>query len=189
MHRTVVVLLLALSLAACGGSGKNSTTPPPTGTTPPPATGGSTAPAVQTAALVPVVAGQTAGGVDITVGAPAGGSSINAELLGVGLPGSTISAANTGDQIHRGDIKVVIVFGAGLTGTEQVTISGPLGPNSTASDIDISDVRAIQSKSGKPGVAFNVVVHPDAALGARTVFLRASNDNIAAFTGGLEVIP
>ena len=182
MHRTVVVLLLALSLAACGGSGKNSTTPPPTGTTPPPATGGSTAPAVQTAAPVPVVAGQTAGGVDITVGAPAGGSSINAELLGVGLPGTTISAANTGDQIHRGDIKVVIVFGAGLTGTEQVTISGP-------PDIDISKVRAIQSKSGKPGVAFNVVVHPDAALGARTVFLRASNDNIAAFTGGLEVIP
>ena len=182
MHRTVAVLLLALSLAACGGSGKNSTTPPPTGTTPPPATGGSTAPAVQTAALVPVVAGQTAGGVDITVGAPAGGSSINAELLGVGVPGTTISAANTGDQIHRGDIKVVIVFGAGLTGTEQVTISGP-------PDIDISNVRAIQSKSGKPGVAFNVVVHPDAALGARTVFLRASNDNIAAFTGGLEVIP
>ena len=183
MLRTAVIILLALFMAACGGSGNNSRTTPPTGTTtpPPPTTSGSTAPAVQTAAPAPVIAGQTDGGVDITVGAPAGGSNINAEMLGVGTAGTTISAANTGAQVHRGELKVVILFGAGLTGTEQVTISGP-------NDVHVNNVRAIKSTNGKPGVAFDVAVDLTAALGARTVFLRASNDNIAAFTGGLEVI-
>ena len=182
MLRTAVIILLALFMTACGGSGNNSPTAPPTGTTPPPpTTSGSTAPAVQTAAPAPVIAGQTDGGVDITVGAPAGGSNINAEMLGVGTAGTTVSAANTGAQVHRGELKVVILFGAGLTGTEQVTISGP-------ADVHVNNVRSIKSTNGKPGVAFDIQVDLTAALGARTVFLRASNDNIAAFTGGLEVI-
>ena len=179
MLRFAVICALALLLAGCGGSGKAPTTPPTTNTNN--SGGGSTAPAVQTSVPVSVVAGQTSGGVDITVGAAAGGSNINAELLGVGVAGSSISAANTGDQIHRGDSKTVIIFGAGLTGSEQVTISGP-------SDIKVTNIRSIKSTSGKAGVAFDVAVDSAAALGARTVFLRESNDNIAAFTGGLEVI-
>jgi hypothetical protein len=76
----------------------------------------------------------------------------------------------------------VILFGQGLSGSMTVTIDGP-------QDISVSNVRSITSTQDKPGVAFDASVSSSAALGARTVFLRTSNDDITAFTGGLEVVP
>lgn len=64
----------------------------------------------------------------------------------------------------------------------QVSISGP-------ADIVISNIRTIRSTTDTPGVAFTAAVSPDAAVGARTVILRATNDDITTFTGGLEVVP
>ena len=76
----------------------------------------------------------------------------------------------------------VLIFGPGLDGSMNVTISGP-------ADIVISNIRSITATDKTPGVAFDAAVSPVAALGARTVTLRATNDDITTFTGGLEVIP
>ncbi len=64
----------------------------------------------------------------------------------------------------------------------QVTITGP-------ADIVISDIHSIRSTTDTPGIAFSAAVSADAALGARTVILRATNDDITTFSGGLEVQP
>ena len=45
----------------------------------------------------------------------------------------------------------------------------------------------MKSNNNDPGVAFSVAVSATADTGARTVVLRDANDNIATFTGGLEV--
>ena len=76
----------------------------------------------------------------------------------------------------------VLLFGRGLSGGMTVTISGP-------GDIGVSNVRSISSTTGTPGIAFDAAVSGSAALGARTVFLKSSNNDITAFTGGLEVFP
>jgi hypothetical protein len=138
---------------------------------------------VSAPAVVQVTAGQGASGVNITVPPPSG-TPPNVEDLGVaGLTG-TASAFNTGDAIHRGATMRVVMFGAGLSGDMQVTIQGP-------NDIQISDVRGVTSSdpSNTPGIIFTAFVAGNAALGARTVVLQASNGNITAFTGGLEVVP
>jgi hypothetical protein len=76
----------------------------------------------------------------------------------------------------------VIVFGKGVSGSLTPSISGP-------ADIAISNVRSVRSIDDDTGIAFDISISPSAALGARTVFLRASNDDLTAFTGGLEVLP
>ena len=92
------------------------------------------------------------------------------------------SASNTGSTISRGETKTVLLFGPGLDASMQVTITGP-------SDIVVSNIRSIQSTTNTPGIAFSAAVSSDAALGARTVILRATNDDITTFSGGLEVLP
>jgi hypothetical protein len=64
----------------------------------------------------------------------------------------------------------------------QVSITGP-------GDVVISNIQSIQSTNNTPGIAFSAAVSSDAALGARTVILRATNDDITTFSGGLEVTP
>jgi hypothetical protein len=64
----------------------------------------------------------------------------------------------------------------------QVSITGP-------ADITVSNIESITSTTGTPGIAFTAAVSSDAALGARTVILRATNDDITTFSGGLEVLP
>lgn len=130
---------------------------------------------MQNPSVVSVSAGSNTSGVNIQV-PPAAGSE-NADNLGVGN-----TAQNTGTQVHRGSTQQVILFGAGLSGSMTVTISGP-------GDIAVSAMQSINSKSGSPGIAFTASVPSNAALGARTVFLRAGNNDIVAFTGGLEVVP
>jgi hypothetical protein len=130
---------------------------------------------VQNPNVVSVAAGSNTSGVNITV--PAAAGSENADNLGVGN-----TAQNTGTQVHRGSSQQVILFGSGLSGNMTVTISGP-------GDIAVGGLQTISSKSGTPGIAFTASVPSNAALGARTVFLRAGNNDIVAFTGGLEVVP
>lgn len=182
MPRFAIICALAgvLFAAGCGGGSKpgSSTPPPSTGTTTPtapapPSSGGGAA--VQNPNVVSVAAGSNTSGVNITV--PTAAGSENADNLGVGN-----TAQNTGTQVHRGSSQQVILFGAGLSGNMTVTISGP-------GDIAVGGFQTISSKSGSPGIAFTATVPSNAALGARTVFLRASNNDIVAFTGGLEVVP
>jgi hypothetical protein len=123
-------------------------------------------------------------GADITVGNPQACPAINAEVLGVAdLNATRLSASNTGAQIHPGDAKIIILFGKGLSGTMQVSISGQPG------DFTITNQIGVTATDGTPGIQFNVFVSPTAALGARSVILRAANSDITTFTGGLEVIP
>jgi hypothetical protein len=129
-----------------------------------------------------IVAGADVSGIDINVVVPATSPSINAELLGVSDLGEPGTATSTGATVRRGENKRVIIFGRGLNGTLRVTIEGP-------EDIAVSNIRAIRSVDDQPGVAFDIAVAAGAALGGRSVILRAPNDDVAVFTGGLEVVP
>ena len=172
-------IALAFALIGCGGV-KNSSNagnanlptsgPSPSGSSP-----------VTSPIIVQVGSGATVSGINIAVSSPAASPPPNAQVLGVAT-GTGGSAFNTGDLIHRGEAASVLLFGPGLSGGMTVTIGGP-------DDIQISNVRSITSTTGTPGVAFNVVVNGNAALGARTVFLQNAQSDITAFAGGLEVVP
>lgn len=169
------VVFLCFSLAACGGG---DAPPADGGTQPPPPGGGGSE--INEPVTISVTPGVTTSGVNITVPAKAGGEP-NAELLGVTPVGEGGSAQNTGASIRRGQTMRVILFGDGLSGDMTVLIGGP-------NDIQVSNVEGIKSTSGKAGIAFQAAVASNAAVGARTVFLR-KGENITAFSGGLEVLP
>jgi hypothetical protein len=126
---------------------------------------------------VTVTAGTDTSGVNIAV-SPAAGSE-NAEALGKVSDGF---AANTGVVVHQASSETIVLFGTGLSGSMSVTLSGP-------NDIGISNVRTAQAKDGTSGVAFDVVIGSTTAIGARTVYLKAANNDVTAFAGGLEVMP
>ena len=181
MPRLLLTLIVAFTILAlaCGGGGSNNTsntTPnPPPPSSPPPGNPGPQnlgAPNV-----VAVSAGATASGVDITVAAPATNPVINALNLGTTAAGF---ASNTGATVQRGSTQGIILFGPGITGDLSIALSGP-------SDITITNARTIKSTNGTSGIAFDVKIQGDAAPGARTVFLRSGNNDITAFTGGLEI--
>lgn len=129
-----------------------------------------------------VGAGQTVTGIDIAVAAPANSSGPNAELLGVSDLNTATTATNSGAVIHRGATMKVVLFGRALSGGLRVTIGGP-------QDISVSNIRSVTASDGTAGIAFDASVSSGAALGTRTVYLRSDNDDITAFTGGLEVVP
>ena len=176
---TCVVLLTILTVA-CGGGSNNASNntpnnPPSTGNPPPPSNPGPQnlgAPNVITVAAV-----ATAAGADITVAAPGSNPALNALNLGTTAAGF---ASNTGVAVPRGSTQGIILFGPGITGDLTVTLSGP-------ADITVSNPRTIKSTNGTSGIAFDVNIPANAAPGARTVFLRSSNNDITAFTGGLEI--
>lgn len=174
-----VILCGALGLSACGGGSSAPPPAPPPGDPPPPPPppGGDT---ISAPIAVTVTPGATASGVNISVPTKAGGEP-NAQMLGVTPVGQSGTAQNTGASIRRGENMRVILFGTGLSGDMEVEIGGP-------DDIQVSNIQGITSTSGTPGISFQVAVSGNAALGARTVFLRRDN-NITTFTGGLEVVP
>ena len=182
MPRLLLSLTLAVTLLslACGGGSNNTSkttpnNPPPPSSPPPPGNPGPQnlgAPNV-----VSVTAGGTASGVDITVASPATNPVINALNLGTTTAGF---ASNTGATVQRGATQGIILFGPGVSGDLSVTVSGP-------GDVTVSNVRTIKSTNGTSGIAFDAKIPADAAPGARTVFLRSSNNDITAFTGGLEI--
>lgn len=185
MYRTrapILALLLALS-AGCGGGSNSPATPTPTPTPTPIPVGGTSGGSFKEPSTVVVAPGQAVSGINITVASPAtAGEKPNIEAMGVAELTGTGSASNTGGQIQRGATKRVLMFGPGLGGGMTVTITGP-------NDISISNVRGITSSSGTPGIAFDASASGGAAVGARTVLVRAANNDLTAFTGGLEVIP
>jgi hypothetical protein len=154
-------------LTGCSGGSNGGTT---TG-----GGGGSGGGAVGQAIVVNVSGGQTTSGIDIVVASPASSPAPNAENLGTGN-----TASNTGATISQGTTATVLLFGPGLNGSMQVTISGP-------ADIAVTDIHSITSTDNTPGVAFTATVAGNAVLGARTVLLRDSKDDITTFAGGLEV--
>jgi hypothetical protein len=174
------IFILAV-LAGCGTRGLTSTAavssssgPSPAGATAqPPASAGS----LSASSEVTVAAGQNSPGIDVTV-SPASGTE-NAIVLGTLADGF---AANTGVTVHQASTNTIVLFGPGLSGSMSVSISGP-------QDVGISNIRSVQAKDGTPGVAFDAVVGSSSAIGARTVYLKAANNDVTAFTGGLEVQP
>lgn len=178
------IALLCTVLVGCGGStsSPSTTTTPPTTPTPPANPGGSGTTQAGAATVVTVGQAQTVSGVDVTVSTPAGSPVPNAQNLGVNPVSGRASAANTGGVIHRGSTMRVVLFGTALNGQMKVSIAGP-------SDIAISNITGIQATDNTPGVSFNAAAAGNAALGARTVFLQATNGDVTSFTGSLEVVP
>ncbi len=167
-------------LAGCGGVSKSSANAGPANlptSGPAPGAGAPVSPPI----VVQVASGTTVSGIGITVPAPAASTAPNAQVLGVST-GAGGSAFNTGDVIHRGETASVLLFGPGLDGSMTVTIGGP-------NDISITNVHSISSTTGTTGIAFTAAVSGNAALGARTVFLQNTQNDITAFSGGLEVVP
>ena len=183
MRRLAGLILALLLTAGCGGGASSSapvSSPPVTG-------GGSTgepspSAGVHAVQAVTAVTGANTGGVDITVAAPAASNGPNAEMLGVSDVNTATTARNSGATVRRGSTAKVVLFGRALDGSLRVTIGGP-------ADITVSNIRSVTASDGTAGIAFDVSVSGGAALGARTVFLRSPNDDITAFTGGLEVVP
>ena len=131
--------------------------------------------AVGQATIINVSGGQTTTGVNIAVATPASSPTPNAESLGTGN-----TASNTGATISQGTTATVLLFGPGLNGNMQVTISGP-------GDITVTNIQSITATDKTPGISFTAAVAANAALGARTVLLRDLKDDITSFTGGFEV--
>jgi hypothetical protein len=169
----VVLFTAIVMMSGCGTSAhsaSNNNSNPVT----PPSTGGVNAPTV-----VNLAGGQAASGMDIAVSLPASSPPPNAQALGA-TTSSAGSANNTGTIVSRGSTVTVLLFGPGLSSSMQVSISGP-------SDIGISQIRGVQSTTGIPGIAFQAAIASNAALGARTVILQATNGDVTTFTGGLEI--
>ena len=139
----------------------------------PPASGGD----IRNDNTIAVTAGSDTSGVDIAV-SPAAATE-NAIALGKLSDGF---AANTGTTVHLASTDTIVLFGPGLSGGMSVILSGP-------NDIGISNLRSTQAKDGTPGIAFDTVIGSSSAVGARSVYLKAANNDITAFSGGLEVLP
>jgi hypothetical protein len=135
-----------------------------------------------------VAAGNTTSNVNIAVVAPAtapASSAPNALVLGVGN-----TAQVTGDVVHRGTNNSVFLCGPGLSGTMQVFVGGSTF-GSVVNDVTVSGIASVTCQGGSTtsGITFNVSVSQTAALGARTIYLQSSNNDITTFTGSLEVVP
>jgi hypothetical protein len=126
-----------------------------------------------------VVAGnQTTTGINIAVASPASNPKPN--VVALGTDGS--SAFSTGGTVNRGGSATIVAFGAGLNSSMQISFSGP-------NDITMGPVTNITATDGTPGVSFDITVGSNAALGARTLILQDTANDITTFTGGLEVLP
>jgi D-arabinose 1-dehydrogenase-like Zn-dependent alcohol dehydrogenase len=115
------------------------------------------------------------------VASPASSPTPNAIGIGVSSSLTTWTITDTAATIQQGTTQYVLLAGQGLNANMTVTISGP-------GDITVSNVQAISS-SGTPIIAFSANVSNSAALGARTVILQDTNNDITTFAGSLEVIP
>lgn len=175
-----------LGVVGCSRGLQNSSSTTTSSSSPVPAAGSSTPSSAQPPAsggdlsnnnTIAVTAGSDTSGVDVAV-SPAAGTE-NAIVLGKASDGF---AANTGTAVHLASTNTIVLFGPGLSGSMSVILSGP-------NDIGISNLRSTQAQNGTPGIAFDTVIGSSSAVGARSVYLKAPNNDITAFTGGLEVLP
>ncbi len=153
----------------CSNGGNNSSPGPGSGGGP-----------VTTPSTVTVSANQTATGVNIAVVSPASSSAPNVVALGT----DGTNAFSTGGTVNRGGSATIVAFGAGLSSSMQISFSGP-------NDITMGTVQNIvaDDPAHTPGVSFPITVGSNAALGARTLIMQSTNNDITTFTGGLEVLP
>ena len=164
---SAAVPLCVVLWLGCSNGGNNSSPGPGMGGGP-----------VTTANSVNVSANQTASGINIAVVSAASSSGPNVVALGT----DGMNAFSTGGTVNRGGSATIIAFGAGVSNSMQISISGP-------KDITMGTVTSIQSTTGTPGVSFPITVGSNAALGARTLIMQSTNNDITTFTGGLEVLP
>ena len=156
-------------LTACGGSSGTSNV------------GGGSSGAPGSPSLVTVTAGATASGINISVASPQSSPTPNAKFLGINLAqgGATV----TGDTVSRGQgTATVTMFGPGLSSSMKVSITGP-------SDITVGALTGVTAQDGTPGVQFPITLTNSSALGARTVVMQDSKNDVTTFSGGLEVVP
>ena len=167
-------LLSTLMWTACGGGGSSGGGNGGGN----PGGGGGGGGAVNPPVIVSVSAGQTASGVNISVAAPASTPTPNATLVGA----HAISAFSTGDVLPQNSSATVIVAGTGLNPSMKASLSGP-------GDITVGALQSVTFHDQSKGISFTVVVSPTAALGARTLILQDTKNDITTFTGSLEVVP
>jgi hypothetical protein len=161
---------------ACGGGSSSSNN----GGGNPGGGGGGGGGQVTPPAVVSVAAGQTTSGVNITVAGPASSPTPNATAVGA----DGRHAFSTGDVMHQNSAATVIVFGTGLNTSMKASFSGP-------GDITVGPLQSVtfQQPNSPPGLQFTATLPSNAALGARTLILQDTKNDITTFTGGLEVVP
>ncbi|MGH9513167.1 MAG: hypothetical protein ACRD2U_13630 [Terriglobales bacterium] len=142
--------------------------------------GGSGGGAILPAVPITVQASQTTIA-DIAVVAPVSSIPPNVQAVGIDSNGFAFATGGTASQGEASG--VVTLFGPGITSDMQVSFSGPSG------DITTSNIQGVTATDGTPGLQFNIAVASTAALGARTLILQNSNNDITTFTGGIEIIP
>jgi hypothetical protein len=165
---TVLVLLCFALWIGCGGSSSSSNK----------GGGGGGGGNVGTPNMVSVAANQTTSGINITVASPA--SSPTPNVIALGTDG--MNAFSTGGTVTQNSSATIIAFGAGLNSSMKVSLSGP-------NDITLGTVTGVTATDGTPGISFPITVGATAGLGARTLILQNSNNDITTFTGALEVLP
>jgi hypothetical protein len=173
----LVIILLPLALwTACGGGGSNSEGNPVPGGGGGNGGGGGVNPPT----IVSVSAGQAVLGVNISVAAQA--SSPTPNVTAAGADGK--SAFSGGDVMHQNSVATIIVFGPGLNTSMKASFSGP-------GDIAIGPLQSVNFTDPKapPGLRFTATVASNAALGARTLVLQDTKNDITTFSGALEVVP
>jgi hypothetical protein len=168
-----VILIFLIVLNACGG-GSSSSASGSGGNV----TGGG---APGSPALVSVTANATASGINISVVSPHSSPAPNVKFLGVNLAQGGASA--TGDTVSRGQgTATITTFGPGLSSTMKVSITGP-------NDIVVGALTQVTAQDGTPGVQIPITLTGNTALGARTLVMQNSKNDVTTFSGGLEVVP
>jgi hypothetical protein len=173
-----ILLPIALWTACGGGGGGNSGGNPGGGGGGGGGNGGGGT--VNAPTVVSVSAGQAVSGVNISVAAQASSPTPNATAAGA--DGS--HAFSGGDVMHQNSVATLIVFGPGLTTSMKASFSGP-------SDIAIGPLQSVKftDPNAPPGLRFTATVASNAALGARTLVLQDTKNDITTFSGALEVVP
>ncbi len=128
---------------------------------------------------VAVLANQTTVA-DIAVVAPVSSTPPNVQAVGVDSNGFAFATGGTANQGETAG--VVTLFGPGITSDMTASFSGP-------PDITVTNITPVTATDGTPGLQFDIAVASTAALGARTLILQNSNNDITTFAGGIEIIP
>ena len=179
----LLLLCLLIGLGCSGGTGSGSGTD---GVGEPAGGGsggsGSGGGGLSTPNLVTVGSGESVTGINITVASPTSNPTPNVEFLSVDNTDDPAEAFVTGGVTTQGETDgTVLLFGTGMSTSMQLSFTGP-------DDITISNLESVESTNGLSGLTFNISVASTAALGARTLVLQDSNNDVTTFTGGVEVV-
>jgi hypothetical protein len=119
-----------------------------------------------------VDAGSTTSGMDIYVPPPV--TTLNATIIGVGDPGTSISLNSSSIEITRGQTKQLVLSGTAISPGATISISG-----------DGITMGAVQFQNGFAFV--NVTILAAATPGARNVTVTNASLDVTALSGGLFI--